>query len=254
MAEGIQTPPASTTAGNAGRAGAFTPDRANPATASKAKAPSKSISFAVEISSSQNGNIVWPLDRSILRGSWKRANIARLQPDESFQTMPDLPGLIMAVNTLQKKIIKYDPLLAKDNDRVLKLAQKTIRETAGVKVQPDKGKKWENQSDDNLKTAVYFLWRFVANKTAVVVRGKLPTEEEIKAMPGVVRLGNFSEFASTVRETPNQFLNFAVLSEQDRNDDYDPSQPIPEPTIDEGELDDAIGVDRQNDFGEDDDA
>lgn len=101
-------------------------------------------------------------------------------PDKGIQSMPVIPGMYIELDTRTKKGRTYDPLSLPENKELLRKIATVYKHVFFVEGQPDKETPFENLTDDNVATWLYWMMRAVNDGDARVVSGRVPDLEEIK--------------------------------------------------------------------------
>jgi hypothetical protein len=163
--------------------------------------------FVVEFGDDSCRQITLDAVRLTLRGAWSMATLAGrpggCRTGEKMMGSPEVPGIRCAVNPRDGKAIFFDPL--EDDKQLLDKINRWASGVQAVKV-ADGYTAWPKQEfeldEDQLKTLCIELYRkcngggFGVKGTHVcakVVKGKLPTEEEIAAMPGDEMIEQWNE-------------------------------------------------------------
>jgi len=213
------------------------------------------FAFLVEFSGSRNENVMCPIDQHVCRGRWSRKNLVRTgaQIEGEFNSMPDLPGLCLLVNTAKRIIRRFDPLGDPENAKLLKRAQRVGLAVLGTKYTPEKTKTWKERSaDDNtIKSFCYWVLRLRDAGHITVVKGRIPEWDEIRQLPGVIQLGTFDTKAMAVRGVPDDAIRYVkpVPDEVEEGLSEEFMDEIPDPVINS----DGMGFaddDRDEDDGE----
>lgn len=192
------------------------------------------VAFAIEVFGSKNESIFWPPSSEALRGRFSWQNVSSGRPEEDAITaMPDLPGVVLTVNSAKRLIKKSDPLNDPANARLLARAQKVGKSSraVGKKMVPDKTVSREDVSDDELKTAAYWARRLLDVNLVRVIGGVVPDIDAIKAMPGMVNLQTSDTRAGVVHATPNDRLVYRKPLPPDDDADPDREDALPEPVV-----------------------
>ena len=195
----------------------------------------KEFAFAFELTGTRNENMLCPLDHHVCRGRWDRKYLIGQTPDEHFQEMPIIPGLVFVINTKKKEVRRFDPLVLPQNGQLLKLAQKTGVAIFGTMFTPERGRVWKDCDEGFLKSAVWWFWKLMGTSRANIVKGQYfpKSVDDIKAMPGFVRGEVFNQSGIVERNIPNDRLIWRPPSEDDyanRNDLT--AAELPDPLID----------------------
>ena len=191
--------------------------------------------FAFELTGARNENMLCPLDHHVCRGRWDRKYLIGQTPDEQFQEMPIIPGLVFIINTKKKEVRRFDPLVLPQNAQLLKLAQKTGAAIFGTIFTPERQRTWKDCDDGFLKSAVWWWWKLMGMKRANIVKGTHypKSVDDIKAMPGFVRGEVFNQSGHVDRDVPNEKLIWRAPSEDDYANRQDlTAAELPDPLID----------------------
>jgi hypothetical protein len=126
------------------------------------------------------------LNRFKVRGRFRRDQIHAPMLGEKMSQMPDVPGIQMTVLPREKKAVAHDPL-ADDADLLAK-ANGVWNDSAMGRSPGGGSKPWPDTEfaldDDTLKTLCIELVRKRGSGVLSVVRGALPTEQQIEDLPG----------------------------------------------------------------------
>ena len=204
-----------------------------PTTPAAAEAVSH-YAFAFELTGTRNENMLCPLDHHVCRGRWDKKFLIGQTPDERFSELPTLPGLVFVINTKKKEVRRFDPLILPANEKLLKIAVKTLGAILGVQYTPERGRLWRDCHPDFLKTFTWWWWKLANTKRASIIKGIHPKSlDEIKAMPGTVTGEAYNSSAVIQREIPNERLIWRPPSEDDfANRDPEHVDELPDPFID----------------------
>lgn len=152
------------------------------------KRPQNVAPFTVQFGDKLNSNafVIGCLSRLEVRGTWKRENVPASSLGESMSQMPEIPGQQMTVLPRERKAIVTDPLA--DQQELVAKANAILDGTAqartggGMVAHPKM--ELPLADDDLVKTLVFTLADWVKCGNCIVVKGKVPTPEEIDNMPG----------------------------------------------------------------------
>lgn len=163
----------------------------------------------VELADPRNRQVLFPPTGMRLRGRFDRANLVSDERVDSMEGLPVLPGLYLEVevkgNVKTCRIL--DPLGFEENKEVLRQAQESVKQFRGEKPNPQEDYEETNVNDDTVKTWLYWIRRMLDRKATRNERGNplsgplvsmvqgsmaVPTLEKIMAMPGRIRIGQFS--------------------------------------------------------------
>ncbi len=144
--------------------------------------------FTVEFGDSKNSHqfIVGILAGLTVGGRWKRENVPAPSLGEQMAQMPDIPGQQLTVLPRERKAVLTDPL-EQDQD-TLKRANRIMQggvmrsEGGGMTFAPRMDLPLEDEHQ--LKTLVLTMARWVKCGNCFVVKGSIPTPEQIDAMAG----------------------------------------------------------------------
>ena len=190
--------------------------------------------FAFELTGTRNENMLCPLDQHVCRGRWDKKYLIGQTPDERFSELPTIPGLVFVINTKKREVRRFDPLILPANEKLLKIAVKTLSAILGVQFTPERGRLWQDCHPDFLKSFIWWWWKLAGCKRATVIKGIFPkTLDAIKAMPGSVIGEAYNSSAVIQREIPNERLIWRPPSEDDfANRDPEHVDELPDPLID----------------------
>lgn len=185
--------------------------------------PRARVKFMIEVGDDRNRSVMFPpLGQRILRGRWRMSNNRGQNPDEDFVEMPDLPGMMIAVDeTSREAVIRvFDPLGLEKNKTVLEKAKRIVKSKFNVRCGPDRNFKVATPPADQLKNFLYWCRRLVDNGTAEVVQGDIPSMEAITARPGRIQFEVYDQKAGKVRQRdplPYVSIRQALEEEKDGN-------------------------------------
>jgi hypothetical protein len=138
--------------------------------------------FTLELGDDGNRMIrVFTMQRTF-RGRWSNRNIV---VQHNLSTMPDIPGIHLTVNLRESKVTVSDPL---NGDKKLCAKIRAAENQAAITVSQS-GRCGIDGFDvpmnaDQMKTLLLELASIVKEGSARVIKGEMPNEQEIKAMPG----------------------------------------------------------------------
>lgn len=193
------------------------------------------FAFVVEVCGKNNENLNWPPDSVVLRGRWSKSNLIAASTETSLATLPDIPGMCINVNTQKRIVRRFDPLRDPKNEQQLNRIKRAVGGTFKKETGTEKPVVREKVGNDELKTVCYWVRRLLDSgmlREHGVQDGesRVPTIEQIKAMPGLVQLQTFDTRADVAHGTPNEKLRYkAPTPEEDR--DREDDEPLPEPEI-----------------------
>lgn len=159
--------------------------------------------IVIEIATPRNGNVMWGGNETILRGAWRRANLIADERVEALESMPDIPGMRIEIDTIKRRLRIFDPLSLPEFAETLMRARFHFKELFKQDAQPVQEVVNNRPSDTQIKTWLYWARRFVEGtdeirdpKTRLLVTkakadlidGRLPTYEQIEALPGKTQI------------------------------------------------------------------
>lgn len=150
------------------------------------------VKFVVEVDSPRNAKLQWTPDGRTLRGRWDPKRVNGSASESSFQRMPILPGLYIVMDGPRRVLRFADPLNDPKNADRLKLAQETVQNTFGERHGPEVDVEVKNLTDDEIKTACYWVRRYLDDQKVTVREGAVPTIAEVDAMPGDITIQDFN--------------------------------------------------------------
>jgi hypothetical protein len=206
----------------------------SPITPPAAVAETQHYAFAFELTGTRNENMLCPLDQHVCRGRWDKKFLIGQTPDERFSELPTIPGLVFVINTKKREVRRFDPLILPANEKLLKIAVRTMVAIQGTQYTPERGRLWRDCSPDFLKSFVWWWWKLNGCRRATIIKGLYPkTLEDVRAMPGSVMGESYNSSAVAVREVPNDRLIWRPPSEDDyANRDPEHVDELPDPFID----------------------
>jgi len=155
----------------------------------------------IEVGDERNRNIIWSPTKRELRGRWSRVNLTGDELVESLGMLPDIPGMHIIADGRRKRLVILDPLADPKNAELREKVSKIIKESWRREEGPEKTVIIENASDTQIKTWLFWMRRLVEGAPVVqerrgtsggpqakIVSGKLPSYEEIAALPGKTRI------------------------------------------------------------------
>lgn len=148
----------------------------------------------IEISCPRNRSLVFQPTKTILRGRWRRSELFGNElGSEGMDRLPDpIPGLRITLDGRRKTARIFDPL--EGEPELLKRVSDAIyaMESIRHKVTFEKAVERKDMNETDIKTWLHWMRRALDQNFAFVVSGSLPTEEQIKALPGKTRCCAFS--------------------------------------------------------------
>ena len=156
----------------------------------RAKQEAPIAAFTVEFGDDKNSCafVVGCLARLEVRGAWRRENVPALSLGEQMSQAPEyIPGQQMTIYPRERKAVLSDPLeqdpqlLARIN-AVMSGGGMMRSMGGGMVAHPKMDLKLEDE--DQLKTLILTLIRWTECGNCRVVKGQLPTEEQMNASPG----------------------------------------------------------------------
>lgn len=155
--------------------------------------------IVVEIGGEVNNYYLFkPLDTK-LRGMWSARNHANPVSKPGFTAVPDLPGIMVALDQRRRTLRTVDPLSFPKNKKVLDRANEIRAKHIG-KQDPCEPTLKKNLSDGDVKSTLWEMSEMIRAGTATLVNGTLPSPEKIMAMDGRVRVRN----TFILQDTPGQ--------------------------------------------------
>ncbi len=145
--------------------------------------------IVVEIGGQVNNYYLFkPLDAK-LRGKWCARNHPNPVSSIGFTAIPDLPGIMVALDARRRTLRTVDPLSFPEHKKALDEANK-IRANYLGEGEPCAPTLKKNLSDGDIKSTLWEMSEMVRAETATLVYGTLPAPEKIMAMDGRVRVRN----------------------------------------------------------------
>lgn len=166
----------------------------------------------IEMGDERNRRFLWAPLGVELRGRWSRVNCTGDEMTEQLAMIPDIPGMQIVVNCngRSRRMEVRDPLNDEKNQDLFEQLRKAVKDAFRTDQVPVKTTVVENADNSAVKTWLYYMRRFVngcpidetqrrrsGGPQAFVVRGTLPSLEEIAKLPGKTRIefGNQSPLA-----------------------------------------------------------
>lgn len=190
------------------------------------------FAVAVEINGSRNQSLIVPWDSAEkpYRGRWSRANTANMGAEE-LGNMPDVPGLVIVLNTQKRQITVTDPLRDPANEKLLNKLKSSFQRIfkTNDKFVPEKTKVF-NLPEDDIKTAALWLLGQHDLGSLKLIKGTIPTFEQIKTLPGYF----LKNRGSTDPDLRKQFANDEVryVKPDTGEDDQFNMEAVPVPVVD----------------------
>lgn len=161
----------------------------------------------IEVGDKRNNQKMFSPTRTILRGSWAKANLVSDERVEQVETIPDIPGIRILISPVRRTALIFDPMSLPENTQLNRDVQEAIKKNFGTQCGPMEKIAYEDMSDTAIKTWLYYMRRMVdGSKTngvqwtdAKIVAGSLPTMAEIKALPGMIEMEHFNASAIKCR-------------------------------------------------------
>jgi hypothetical protein len=166
----------------------------------------------VEVGDDKCRCMQWPMTKQTLRGAWVKANLFSVTMHPSLQACPDLPGMRVGLDARAGRGRVFDPLNLPEFKETLEKAQAALESGPWrKKYGPEKDVEYPSLRPSEVKSWLYWMRRLVDGKSAKVLSGRLPTMEEIEALPGKTRIENWnsSSRATKFREDAQAQLEHA---------------------------------------------
>lgn len=173
----------------------------------------KRYAVIVELGDVRGRSILFPPNQRVLRGKWSKSQVSHQSMSPELANMPDIPGLLIAVDTAQRAVGILDPLNQQTPDTKAQLAKLTeiYPQIMNQKGTPEKDVKLGKQTDSTLKTWLYWIRRLVDGRQATLHRGNLPKIEDIEAMPGEFIWNQFDMSSSKEIERTQKTLPYPYM-------------------------------------------
>lgn len=142
------------------------------------------FAFVVEIANSRNGSVMWPINQTVLRGRWARANVPSASFPERLERMPDIPGMHIAIDTSRGVGKIFDPLSLPTHKDLLEAINVSHQGAFGTVGGPERSIEVRQMSDDVIKTWLYWVRRMMDSKDCICREGLVPSMEAIIKLPG----------------------------------------------------------------------
>ena len=215
------------------------------ATQEKAK-PFPNVRFAIEISNHRNQQVIWYPDGKVMRGRWENSNIpAGNSVDPALRSMPEIPGIVIMLDTSKRALRRYDPLrLPKHKELMEKIrtvySQMFDAIDLGAKVAPDNDIfiKVDDATDDELRTWIYWARRVLDADNCRVIDGEVPAMADIlnnSKFPGGVAKNNYEQSITEKFTDPNRYFK-QNLRYQKQTPDVKPMEFETDDVLDESEV------------------
>lgn len=176
------------------------------------KAAKFSGRLVVEISDPRNRNHLLFMSRELIRGRWERANLISDENVEDLESVPDVPGMAIEIDTEKRTVRIFDPLETEEHAETMERLKRT---RFGKDTGPAKEGKNVGVNDDDLKSWIYWLWRLtqipvsktpsgrkMSGPAAKAIDGtEMPTLDAINQMPGKIRRGLYNASAGFKNES-----------------------------------------------------
>jgi hypothetical protein len=156
--------------------------------------------LTIEFGTARNGYVGHGLTLASLRGAWRMEN---LLPDEAHSIESDpgtapglpkyIPGMRQRIDFQRRTVRTWDPLGDPEFASVLEGIIRARRRGRGglfinEVVGPCKETILQDLNDTGLKSHLFWCFRHVSDKLAVVIEGRLPDLREIECLPGRTRI------------------------------------------------------------------
>lgn len=175
------------------------------------------VKFAIEICNHRNQQVIWNPDAKVMRGRWENTNIpAGNNVDATLRAMPEIPGIVIMVDSSKRALRRYDPLrLPKHKDLLerIRTVYSSMFDTLdlGAKVSPDNDIfiKVDDASEDELRTWTYWARRILDSDNCRVIDGEVPQMGDIlnnNKFPGLVAKNNHEPAIMEKYTDPNMYF------------------------------------------------
>jgi hypothetical protein len=162
------------------------------------KKESLKVEAIVELSDDRNRNFLLPwLTEVELRGRFDWANCRgktadggsvamTVDPDDLIRSCPNVPGICIELSSQRRIARLYDPLALPENKELMEMVQRAILNGRGDKQGPMREINFDNMDENEIKTWAYGLRRLVDGRQCRVLRGKVPTIDELRRTSGKI--------------------------------------------------------------------
>ena len=154
--------------------------------------------IVIELAGKKNQQFMFKPLMVVLRGRWTQANVRQTSTNTEIANLPDVPGIMVAVDVKRKTLRAVDPLGFRENKTVLDEVNRIMGRWIG------EGRAWDTMTKKNLpeweiKTALWNMRQFLDEGKAIERSTvKVPQREDILSMPGELKLRYF--FSSKDRD------------------------------------------------------
>lgn len=150
------------------------------------------------IRSPRNRNVQYPPSKTILRGRWSRTSMTPHEAaSEGLDAVPtEIPGMMILIDARKRRIRIFDPLSQPENKTFATKLFDMIKRLWGDRVGPIETVEQVELKPSQIKTSLWWCYRLVKDGSARVVSGTMPTEKEIKALPGKIRIEIYNQSSS----------------------------------------------------------
>jgi len=155
----------------------------------------------VEIADECNRSVMFHPLQQKLRGRWDSQNVSYKRAHQALARLPNvIPGIQIIVDTNRKTRGYFDPLSKPEHAGTIDLLKQAKEEISGITpgCNPWPAVKFDNSSDSDIKTWLYWMRRLVDNGQAILIGdpASLPSMEEIESLKGDVFVGQFNTLAT----------------------------------------------------------
>jgi hypothetical protein len=124
------------------------------------------------------------LFKAVLRGKWSSVGLTGQTSALNLTSMPEIPGIHIAVDLKRKRIRALDPLAWAEHEETLARANAIRSFITGYEGRPWDDMVISNATDTEIKTALWEMANWVKAKKANVIAGHLPPPEKVLELDG----------------------------------------------------------------------
>lgn len=153
-----------------------------------AEQQTKVQSFTVELGDERNRQINVPMLHETFRGAYSVANLRGQDIGSPASSMPDIPGMQLTIDARNRRVIIRDPL--KDNEALCSQIAGVLKKRGSYGLSKLTGcdERTVAMDEHEMKTLVRFVVKLLDPPSglpkAKLVKGRVPTDEEVDQLPG----------------------------------------------------------------------
>jgi hypothetical protein len=137
----------------------------------------------------QNKDALWkPVAQRTCRSRWSARNIPEQASNAHYHTLPDVPGMIVALHAKERTLRFLDPLGFRENVHLLEKHNEMREQWEGQRYKAEDTAIHKGLTVSDVKTCMWHIFQWVEAGKATVLSGALPGQKEILDAPGELQL------------------------------------------------------------------